>query len=108
MVTKLLDKLTKEKDSLNAEKEHIENILSNEELFKELDSTDLLVGHAYFMGKDENDLCDIMNHSIIPLLYEYFYDNSNKVKNILEKAIAGYNFQVTPAKVGRIKLTNKG
>ena len=80
----------------------------NEELFKELDSTDLLVGHAYFMGKDENDLCDIMNHSIIPLLYEYFYDNSNKVKNILEKAIAGYNFQVPPAKVGRIKLTIKG
>ena len=80
----------------------------NEELFKELDSTDLLVGHAYFMSKDENDLCDIMNHSIIPLLYEYFYDNSNKVKNILEKAIAGYNFQVTPAKVGRIKLTIKG
>ena len=80
----------------------------NEELFKELDSTDLLVGHAYFMGKDENDLCDIMNHSIIPLLYEYFYDNSNKVKNILEKAIAGYNFQVIPAKVGRIRLTVKG
>lgn len=80
----------------------------NEELFKELDSTDLLVGHAYFMGKDENDLCDIMNHSIIPLLYEYFYDNSNKVKNVLEKAIADYNFQVTPAKVGRIKLTIKG
>lgn len=80
----------------------------NEELFKELDSTDLLVGHAYFMGKDENDLCDIMNHSIIPLLYEYFYDNSNKVKNIVEKAIAGYNLQVTPAKVGRIKLTIKG
>ena len=30
-----VDKLSKEKDSLNAEKEHIENILSNEELFKE-------------------------------------------------------------------------
>lgn len=80
----------------------------NEELFKELDSTDLLVGHAYFMGKDGNDLCDIMNHCVIPLLYEYFYDNSNKVKNILEKTIAGYNFQVTPAKVGRIRLTVKG
>ena len=79
----------------------------NEELFKELDSTDLLVGHAYFMGKDENDLCAIMNQSIIPLLYEYFYDNSNKVKNILEKAIAGYNFKVTPAKVGRLRLTVK-
>lgn len=79
----------------------------NDELFRELDSTDLLVGHAYFMGKEEKDLCDIINHSIIPLLYEYFYDNSNKVKNILEKAIAGYNFQVTPAKVGRIRLTVK-
>ena len=79
----------------------------NDELFRELDSTDLLVGHAYFMGKNEEDLCDIMNHSIIPLLYEYFYDNSNKVKNILEKAIAGYNYQVNPAKVGRITLTVK-
>ena len=79
----------------------------NEELFKELESTDLLVGHAYFMGKEEKDLCGIMNQSIIPLLYEYFYDNSNKVKNILEKAIAGYNFKVTPAKVGRLRLTVK-
>lgn len=79
----------------------------NEELFRELDSTDLLVGHAYFIGKTEKNLCEIMNHSIIPLLYEYFYDNSNKVKNILEKAIAGYNFKVTPAKVGRIRLTVK-
>ncbi len=80
----------------------------NDYLFKELDSTDLLVGHAYFMGKTEDDLCDIINHSIVPLLYEYFYDNSNKVKNILEKAIEGYNYQVTPAKVGRLKLTVKG
>ena len=30
-----VDKLNKEKDNLNAEKEHIENILGNEELFKE-------------------------------------------------------------------------
>lgn len=79
----------------------------NDELFKELESTDLLVGHAYFMGKEEKDLCGIMNQSIIPLLYEYFYDNSNKVKNILEKAIAGYNFKITPAKVGRLRLTVK-
>ncbi|WP_406613990.1 McrB family protein [Mycoplasma corogypsi] len=79
----------------------------NDELYKELDSTDLLVGHAYFIGKTEEDLCDIMNHSIIPLLYEYFYDNTNKVKNILDKTIAGYNFQVSPAKVGRLRLGKK-
>lgn len=97
-------------NSAIVENEVLRTILDrlNDHLFKELDSTDLLVGHAYFMGKTEDDLCDIINHSIVPLLYEYFYDNSNKVKNILEKAIEGYNFQVTPAKVGRLKLTVKG
>jgi 5-methylcytosine-specific restriction protein B len=79
----------------------------NKSLEQELESTDLLVGHAYFMGATLDSFADIMNQSIIPLLYEYFYDNSNKVKNILEKAIAGYNFKVTPAKVGRLRLTVK-
>lgn len=79
----------------------------NDELYRELESTDLLVGHAYFMGKTEADLCNIMNHSIIPLLYEYFYDNRNKVKNILDKAIVGYSYQVISEKVGRLRLAIK-
>lgn len=29
--------------------------------------------------KDKDALCTIMNNSIIPLLYEYFYDNKKKV-----------------------------
>lgn len=80
----------------------------NAALYDELDSTDLLVGHAYFMGKTEKDLCDIMNHSIIPLLYEYFYDKSKSVEKIVKQAIEGYDYEITPAKIGRIRLSVKG
>jgi 5-methylcytosine-specific restriction protein B len=79
----------------------------NESLAKELDSTDLLVGHAYFIGKSEDDLCDIFNRSIIPLLYEYFYDNSAKVKAQIKNALPNDQYEITGGKVGRIKISKK-
>lgn len=80
----------------------------NEGLVEELDSTDLLVGHAYFIGKTIDDLCNIMNRAIIPLLYEYFYDNVKKVKNIISCAINGMPFNIEDSQVGRIKLIRIG
>ena len=74
----------------------------------ELNSTDLLVGHSYFMGKSEDDLCDIMNRSIIPLLYEYFFDNHKKVEAQVKKAIEGLNVEIESSSIGRIKLVKKG
>lgn len=79
----------------------------NENLVKELDSTDLLIGHAYFMGKTVDNLCDIMNHSIIPLLYEYFYDSRKKVKQHIESAVSGLGFELKNEIVGRLKLVKK-
>ena len=81
----------------------------NTNLVSELDSTDLLVGHSYFMNKSESDLCDILNCNIIPLLYEYFYDNRKKVAAILEKAISasGANIEVVNEKVGRLRVQKK-
>ena len=38
------------------------------------------------------------------LIFDSIFDFN---KNILEKAITGYNFKVTPAKVGRLRLTVK-
>lgn len=69
-----------------------ENI--NQQLVKELKSTDLLVGHSYFMNKNTDDLCAILNNNIIPLLYEYFYDNRNKVAHILNEVIKGANIKI--------------
>ncbi len=87
----------------------LRNVLStiNKELADELDSSDLLIGHAYFIGKTEKDLLNIMNRNIIPLLYEYFYDNAKKVRAIVEKAIAGLNYEVRAEKTSRIKIAKK-
>ncbi len=83
----------------------LENL--NASLVKELDSTDLLVGHAYFVGKTEADLCSIFNRSIIPLLYEYFYDNSTKVKAQVKNALPNDQYEIFGGTVGRIKVTKK-
>jgi len=76
----------------------------NKFLEKELDSTDLLIGHAYFIGKTDAQLVDIMNNNIIPLLYEYFYDSTRKIKACLEKAIEGTGCTVEEASMGRLRL----
>lgn len=82
----------------------------NLNLVKELDSTDLLVGHSYFMNKNESELCDILNNNIIPLLYEYFYDNRKKVASILSDVIdkAGANIEIIDEKIGRLRVKAKG
>lgn len=82
----------------------------NLKLVKDLDSTDLLVGHSYFMNKSEKDLCDILNNNIIPLLYEYFYDNRKKVASILTEVIdiAHANVDMVDEKVGRLRVKIKG
>jgi len=80
----------------------------NEGISGELDSTDLLIGHSYFMNRTLDDLCDIMNHNIIPLLYEYFFDNQKKVEAQVKKAVDGYGLDVKTGTVGRIKVVKKG
>lgn len=79
----------------------------NQSLAQELDGTDLLVGHAYFIGKEAADLCQIMNRSIIPLLYEYFYDNGRKVENQLKNAVADLDVTIVKNPFGRMKLIKK-
>lgn len=80
----------------------------NTELKKELDSSDLLIGHSYFLGKKESDLVNILNKNIIPLLYEYHYDVENKVKNTLKEALKDIeNIEIVDNKQGRIKVQIK-
>ena len=84
---------------------HEMNIL----LAKELDSTDLLVGHSYFMNRTAGDICDILNNNIIPLLYEYFYDNRKKVANILDEVIrkSGAGVEIEDYVIGRLRVKIK-
>ena len=45
---------------------------------------DHTIGHAYFMGVDSlSSLADLFKNKIIPLLQEYFYDDWQKIKAVL-------------------------
>lgn len=79
----------------------------NSKLKDETDSTDLLVGHAYFMNKTIDDLDKLLNRAIIPLLYEYFFDNGKKVKSVVEEAISGTGYKVDSSALGRIKVVKE-
>ena len=79
----------------------------NDGISKELNSTDLLVGHSYFINKKADDICTIMNRSIIPLLYEYFFDNKNKVEVQLKSSLEGLDVEVVSNTMGRIKIKKK-
>ena len=75
---------------------------------KQLDSSDLLIGHAYFLNKTTNDLVEILNGNIIPLLYEYFFDNQKKVEAHIRSAIEGFNYELQSSNVGRVKIAKAG
>lgn len=76
-------------------------------LAEQLDSTDLLIGHSYFLNKSISDLPKVFNSSIIPLLYEYFYDNKKKIKTVLNSAIPTDDFEIVDDKIGRIYIERK-
>ena len=72
-----------------------------------LESSDLLVGHSYFMNKTEADLCTILNNSIIPLLYEYYYDNKKKVIGVLTDALKDLKVEIKDPKISRVYVVAK-
>ena len=76
----------------------------NDLLADELESSDLLIGHSYFMNKTSADLSTIMNNSIIPLLYEYFYDNKKKVMSVLKDALEGTSTTIVDEKISRLRI----
>lgn len=79
----------------------------NTYLKKELRSTDLLIGHSYFIHRSAEDLPAIMNRNVIPLLYEYFYDEEAKVRKALD-CLNGTDFEPDSTAAGRIRIRKKG
>ncbi len=49
---------------------------------------DFQIGHSYFLTKDGHyDFVQTMNEKVIPLLLEYFMNDENKVREILQDAL---------------------
>lgn len=65
------------------------------------------MGHSYFIGKTELDLEKTFNNKIIPLLYEYFYDNRKKVASVLADVLKDTNIDVIDEKFGRLCVKRK-
>lgn len=70
--------------SLIPEFEHILRPI-NRAIYEKKRSGDYLIGHAFFINKAMEDLKNIVNKKIIPLLNEYFYLNSGEVIDILSR-----------------------
>ena len=54
----------------------------NEQL-RERKGIDFLIGHSYFLHQTRTDLPAIFNQKIIPLLYEYFNNRTEQVREVL-------------------------
>jgi len=95
-------------DESTIEDDILRNVLFalNGYLRKELRSSDLLIGHSYFIEKTPEMLGNIMNRNIIPLLYEYFYDDEAKVKKALD-CLAGTDYVIDNEYRGRIRIQKK-
>ena len=46
--------------------------------------------------------------NIIPLLYEYFFDDQKKVKAQLENVLKELDFEIKVGSMGRIQVEKKG
>ncbi len=57
----------------------------NEQIIK-TKGHDFQIGHSYFMGDDNKDLVQRINKKVIPLLLEYYMNDGNEVKTILNSA----------------------
>lgn len=70
--------------SVIPEFEHILRPINNR-IYEKKRSGDYMIGHAFFVNKTIDDIGDIVNRKLIPLLNEYFYLDTNEVKDILNR-----------------------
>lgn len=69
------------------ENDKAERILRNiNNRIRALLDKDHQIGHSYFIGKNTNlELLNVMKENIIPLLEEYFYNETEKIRRVLNE-----------------------
>lgn len=86
-------------DGLEKPIHHAQILKKINERIINLKGPDFQIGHAYFM--DNDNLIEIMNKKVIPLLLEYFMNDGKQVKEILN--VEGYSVDETSWPIEFIK-----
>jgi 5-methylcytosine-specific restriction protein B len=83
-------------DGINVEDENVLRSI-NESIISDK-GHDFQIGHSYFMNSKEEpyDFKRIMNVKVIPLLLEYFMNDSKTVTQIISKALLNTGFSIDP------------
>ncbi len=69
----------------------------NEQILQEKNSPDYLIGQAFFIGKSMEDMPEVFNHQLIPLLLEYFPNRREAILRIFQEIglpVEEVNYQV--------------
>jgi 5-methylcytosine-specific restriction protein B len=56
----------------------------NQKIYEKKKSADFLVGHAYFIRKQDSELATVLRKKVVPLLMEYFSGKTEEVSKIFE------------------------
>ncbi|MGZ3811871.1 MAG: McrB family protein [Mucilaginibacter sp.] len=57
----------------------------NQSIYMIKKNPDFFIGHAFFMSREENECARIFNMKVIPLLTEYFQNNTELVRKLLNE-----------------------
>jgi hypothetical protein len=76
-------------DKLKSENKLTENAVKllqhlNTKIYKEKNSADYLIGHAYLIDKSDTEISSIIAFKFIPLLMEYFSGRAGKVEELFK------------------------
>lgn len=79
----------------------------NDKIYFEKKSADFLIGHTYFLGSEAEDLSEVMNKKVTPLLMEYFNAKKEMVEDIVGPLLEKEGYCIDKTEKYLLKVVRK-
>ena len=79
----------------------------NDRIYFEKKSADFLIGHTYFLGSEAEDLSEVMNKKVTPLLMEYFNAKKEMVEDIVSPLLEKEGYCIDKNEKYLLKVVRK-